>query len=105
MRPLPRTGFLFLALFLTQCAGTPPVKSYNIADLALRKAVEAQSEKYAPKNLQIAKKYYNLGKRYYNERKFEKAKKNFLKAIDWAEKAENLSFFKQVKQGEIASEE
>ncbi len=98
-------SFCFISLFFLQCAGTPPVYIYNQASLALKKAREAYGKTYSPKTLKISQRYYNQGEKLYTERRYRKAKEEFLKAIKWAEKTENLSLIRKIKEQEEITEE
>ena len=89
---------LFLSLSLVQCAGSPPIYTYNQAHLALKKAEQAEGKKYAPKAINISKKYYKKAQKLYNERKYKKCEKELLKSIEWAERVENLSLLRKFKE-------
>lgn len=97
---MARKFVLISALFLLgACVGPAPIKEYNIANTALQSARGAKAPSYAPGYWSRAQKSYFLAEKLYSEGKFEEAKAAFLKAKLFAERAENYTVLKVMKDG------
>ena len=98
MRPL--TAVIILSSLLSvACVGPAPVREYNLARTALDAARGAKSPEHAPGYWARAHKSYQEGELFYKERDFAKAKESFLRAKLFAERAENFTVIKIMREG------
>ena len=87
-------------LALSGCIAPQPIEEYTLARAALNSAKESGSERLAPGLWYKAEENYRKGQKYLKDRDNESAKVGFLKAIEFAEKAENASRLKKFESGE-----
>lgn len=98
------SGRVFLAvaclLTLGGCVAPLPIEEYTIARAAVTSARDAGSERLAAGLWYKAEENYRKGQKYLSDKDNESAKISFLKAIEFAEKAENASRLKKFESGE-----
>ncbi|MGI9548987.1 MAG: hypothetical protein ACR2M7_03270 [Bdellovibrionales bacterium] len=87
-------------LFLSSCAGIPPVQEYSLAYTALRAAEKFEAGKYAPTPYRKAIYYYRKGKKSFNKRLYIQARDLFEKCLESAEESENLTRWDRYKKGD-----
>ena len=86
-------------MLLGACVGPAPVKDYNLAHTALAAAKKAKASRHAPGYWSRAQKAYRLAVKQYKDREYEKAKASFKKARLFAERAENFTALKKMREG------
>jgi hypothetical protein len=92
---------LLYAFTLAGCVIAPlPVEEFTLARTALEAARESGADRLAPGLWHTAEEHYRLGQRDLKDKDNESAKKNFLRSIESAEKAENTSRLKKFSSGE-----
>jgi hypothetical protein len=79
--------------------GPPPYEEYSLARAAYQSARDAESSQYSSANWSRAESNYRSGQRAWADDDFEKARKFFKLAIEYSEKAENVSRLKKFKVG------
>lgn len=87
-------------LNLIGCVGPAPLDDYTLAYASLEAARTARAGKFAPGYLNQAEEYYRQAVVDYDERQYKEAKENFLRARQFAEKAENYTVLKKAETGE-----
>ena len=97
--------FLFysgVALFLGACQlAPPPREEYILARTALDAAKQSQSHRYSPGHWSKAEMAYRRGQIYFQERDYGRAREEFIKARQSAEKAENSARLIRSKNGDV----
>ncbi len=94
--------FVFLAMALTSCVVAPlPFEEYTLSRAAVTSAREAGADRLAPGFWFKAEENYQRGQKFLKEKDNENAKASFLRAIEFAEKAENASRLKKYESGEF----
>lgn len=88
-----------LFAFLGACVGPAPVKDYNLAHTAILAAKSAEAPKHAPAFWSRAQKAYRQAQKQYKDREYEKAMASFKKARLFAERAENFTALKKMREG------
>lgn len=78
----------------------PPYEEYTIAQSAVQAAQEADSPRMAANLWNKADEAYHKGVKAYKDAEFDDAKKYFIVAKDWAERAENATRLKKFQTGE-----
>ncbi len=86
--------------FLIACAEKPPVEEYTLARSAIQAAQAAGSNKYSPSLWFRAQEFYRRGENSFKGGIFDEARENFVEAKNFAERAENKSFYEKKKLGE-----
>lgn len=94
------TLLFILSLGVAGCASSPPIEEYTIARTALRAAQESDAARYASGFWHNAEQHYRKGQKLFRLNDFALAKEHFDKAIDYAEKAENVTRLKKYQSGE-----
>src|SRR3954463_2824389 len=90
-----------LCIGLTACVTPePPYEDYTIARAAVRSAQEADSARFAAGTWSKAEGYYRQGEKAYREFEFGSAKRNFIQATRWAERAEDTTRLKKFESGD-----
>ena len=97
-----KLSFLCLSFALFSCAGTPPLRSYNLARTALKHAKKYEAKKRAPKSYQKASFLYKEGQIHFRGRYYGSAKEAFEESKEFAEKAEDLSRWKLHEEGNFS---
>ena len=82
------------------CVAPLPIEEYTLARAAVTSARESGAERLAPGLWYKAEENYRKGQKFLKDKDNETAKVNFLKAIQFAEKAENASRLKKFESGE-----
>jgi hypothetical protein len=93
--------FLAVILFLTACATNPPTEEYTLARTALNAARDQDSARYAPSYWHQAEEAYRKGEGLFKAQEYKEAEEEFLKAKQFAEKAENTTRIQRFKSGEV----
>ena len=75
-------------------------EEYNLAHIAFRAAKESEAKRYAPRAFSKARKYLKWGERAYKKKNYKKSTEYFKKCRYYSEKAEEISRFKLLKQGD-----
>lgn len=93
----------FILLSSTSCFRNipQPIEEYSFARAAIEAAHGAQAPRLAHGYWSQADEAYRLGKLYYSEREYIKAKAQFIKAREAAEKAENAARVLKFKSGDF----
>ena len=95
------SGLLLLSVgLLAACVSKPPIVEYTLARSALDNAERVEANKYSPNNWQRAKEAFEKAQRELSDTDNDEARKSFIKARQWAEKAENQTRYNRFKQGE-----
>ena len=92
----------FVSIFLSSCAGTPPLKEYSLARTALFHAKKFEANKYQPQTYERSRYFYRQGKKSFNERFYSEARDFFEQSIKNAERAENITRWKKYKKGDYS---
>ncbi len=74
---------------LVGCAINPPLEEYTIARTAIDAAKQYKSDRYSPSLWYQAEENYRRGQLAFRQEDFKVAKSFFLKAKQFAERAEN----------------
>ena len=86
---------------LVACVAAPaPYDEYSLARTALASAREVDSAKNAPGFWNRAEDIYRTAEKEFKENDFEQAKKHFVLATQFAEKAENATKLKKFQSGD-----
>ena len=86
---------------LAACVVIPlPIEEHTLARAALSSARDAGAERLAPGLWYKAEENYRRGEKFLKDKDNESAKKNFLRAIEFSEQAENSSRLKKFESGE-----
>ena len=88
-----------LSLLLGACVGPAPIKDYNLAFAALSAAKNAEAPRHAPGYWSRAQKAYRSAVKQYKDREYEKALASFRQARLFAERAENFTALKKMREG------
>ena len=100
-RPFLLLVGLFL-FFATGCVNKErPNREYLLAEAAYLGAVDSDASRYAPNLYHKGERYFKRGVELFEDRRFKKAEEYFLKARNFAERAEDVARFKQFKSGEF----
>lgn len=86
-------------MLLGACVGPAPVQDYNLAYTALSAAQSAEAPRHAPAYWSRAQKAYRLAVKQYKDREYEKALASFKQARLFAERAENYTALKKMREG------
>lgn len=81
-------------------AAPPPYEEYALARTAVKAAQDVDSARFALGLWSRAEQNYTAAQRAYRDNEFENAKKHFLLAIQFAEKAENATRLKRFQSGD-----
>ncbi len=92
--------FLF-PIFLGGCASEPPNEDYSLATIAIEAAKVAGAPKVSIGYWSKAQASLKQGEEEYEQREFPQAKASFIKARNFAEKAENAARIKRLRSGEV----
>jgi len=79
--------------------GPTPYEEYTLARAAIRAAREADSAQFAPGPWHKADNAYRSGQKAWNESEYDRARKQFKTAIEYAERAENMTRIKKFQTG------
>ena len=85
---------------LIGCVAPRPIEEYTLARAAVNSARESGAERLAPGLWHKAEEHYRNGQKSFKDKDNEGAMVGFLKAIEFAEKAENASRLKKFESGE-----
>ena len=91
-----------VVMAVTACvvAAPPPYEEYTLARTAVSAAKEVDSAKNAPGFWNRAEENYRAAQKEFKDNEFAEAKKHFLLAIQYAEKAENATKLKKFQSGD-----
>lgn len=92
---------LALVFILVACATQPPVEEYTLARTAIAAARDQDSARYAPSYWHQAEESYRKGEGYFKAQDYKLAEEEFIKAKQFAEKAENATRVQRFKSGEV----
>lgn len=101
---LPKTTRIagLLVFFLFSCQTTPaPIEEYSLARAAIEAAQAAQAPRHSSGYWSQAELAYRQGQTYYRDGDYSQAKREFLKAKSFAEKAENSARLIRQKNEEV----
>lgn len=93
----------FILIFLVGCkviAAPPPYEEYTLARAAIRAAQDVDSPRFAPSVWNKAEENFRAGQKSYKEADYDQAKKFFQSALQFAEKAENVTRLKKFQSGD-----
>lgn len=88
-----------LLVLLVSCVGPAPIREYNLAHTAVEAAKQAKSPENAPGYWARARKSYLQGEQHFKNREYKEAKEAFLRAKLFAERAENFTVLKVMREG------
>lgn len=92
---------LLVVAALAGCVVPPaPYEEYSLARTAIRAAQEADSARFATGLWHRAEESYRNGQKAYKDSEFAEAKKHFIQAQQFAERAENVTRLKKFQSGE-----
>lgn len=91
-------AFLTISL-LVGCVGPAPIREYNLARTAVEAARSAKSPENAPGYWARARKSYLQGEQHFKNREYKEAQEAFLRAKLFAERAENFTVLKIMREG------
>lgn len=100
MRPWIAVVGVGATLWLSACVAPLPIEEYTLARAAVTSAKESGAERLAPGMWYKAEENYRRGQKALKDSDNEVAKTSFLRAIGFAEKAENASRLKKYETGE-----
>lgn len=81
-------------------AAPPPYEEYTLARAAVRAAQEVDSPRFASRAWNKAEENYRAGEKSYKDADYDNAKKYFRQALQFAEKAENVTRLKKFQSGD-----
>jgi hypothetical protein len=90
-----------LGLFSGCATSSPPFEEYSLARAAIEAARIVDAPKYSVAYWSKAEEAYLRGQSNYKERDFENARREFVRARQNAEKAENTARYYKIKNGEV----
>jgi len=94
--------FSFAILIFSSCQlAPPPTEEYILARTAIEAAKQSQSHRYSPGHWSKAEMAYRRGQFFYKERDYDRAREEFVKARQSAEKAENSARLIRSKNGDV----
>ncbi len=79
----------------------PPIEEYSLARAAIEAARSSQAQKYATGYWQKADESYRRARGLYQDRDYDKARDEFTRARQAAEKAENSARLQRQKTGDV----
>ncbi|MFK8138855.1 MAG: DUF4398 domain-containing protein [Bdellovibrionales bacterium] len=86
---------LLLSFILVSCQTIPPpLKDYTLARAAIFYAGTVGASSKSPGNWHKAEDFFRRGELKYNQKEYEEAKRYFVLARKYAEKAENVAILK-----------
>jgi hypothetical protein len=85
---------------LVGCVGPAPIEDYTLASTALNAARSSKASRFAPGFLGQAEEFYRQAQLDYEDRRYDEARENFVRARQFAEKAENYTVLKKAETGE-----
>lgn len=94
--------FIFLVLTASSCAGPKPILEHSIAHRALSEAKKSEAPRRAPKLWRQSRQTYRKAMQFLKAQKNKKAKEAFIKAKNYAEKAETKALIKKSDSGEFS---
>lgn len=89
----------FIFVSLVSCVGPAPRSEMSLANVALESARESNAAKHAPGLFRQAEDLYRQALSEYEEKNYQAASENFLRAKQFAEKAENYTVLKKAESG------
>ena len=95
-----KPSFFIVSLSFISCAGTPPLKEYNLAYSALRYARKYEAKARASEPYRQAFSLYKEARSHFKNRYYGSAWEAFHESREWAEKAEEISRWKKYKEGD-----
>ncbi|MBX3021109.1 MAG: DUF4398 domain-containing protein [Bdellovibrionales bacterium] len=78
----------------------PPYEEYSLARVAMKAAADADASRFATGLYNRAEENFRNGQKSYQDNDFDRAKKQFQMAIQFAEKAENATRLKKFQSGD-----
>ena len=88
-------------LILGGCATNPPLNEYTLARTALEAAKDQEAARYAPSYFHQAEENFREAEVQFREHEYRDSEENFIKAREFAEKAENSARLQKYKSGEV----
>ena len=100
---ISRAVAIFLCSFaFSSCVLPPaPVEVYALARAAIDAAKAVDAARYSAGYFHKAEQTYRSAQQEFDEREYESAKEDFLRAKDYAERAENSARLIRFKNGEV----
>ena len=93
---------LLACLILSSCVTVEvPVEEYSLARAAQNAALNSDASKFAPQYFHKAQKLYKRGEQLFKERYYDDARKHFVLARKYAERAESIARVKQFQTGDL----
>jgi Domain of unknown function (DUF4398) len=98
-----KTAAVFLIVLISMgCQHNPPIEEYTLARTALSAAKKAGGNRYAPSYFHSAEESYLSGEARFKENEYDQSRELFVKARQFAEKAENIARLQKFKTGEVS---
>jgi hypothetical protein len=94
------SSLVFLGAMAGCVAAPAPYDEYSLARSAVRAAQEFDSARFATGLWNKAEENYHNGQKAFKEAEFDRAKKYFVAAQQYAEKAENATRLKKFQSGD-----
>lgn len=92
---------VFFVFILIGCSTPQPVEEYTLARTALQFAKDQDAPRYAPSYWHQAEEAYRKGEVNFKNHDYGDAGEEFIKAKEFAEKAENATRAQKYKSGEF----
>lgn len=94
---------ILVSVLLSACVtANIPSREYTLAKAAYDAAIAAEAVKFAPQLYYKAEKSYKKAELLYKDRYYDEARKEFIAAQKWSERAENAARMKQFNSGETS---
>jgi hypothetical protein len=95
-------GLIFLLLFagVIGCAHAQPIDEWALAYSAVDSAKQVQAHRYAPGLWFKAEESYKSAQELFDERAYRESEQEFVRARNFAERAENITRIKRYQSGE-----
>lgn len=94
-------GLIILAMIVGCQTAPVPIEDYSLARAALDAARSVQAARHSPGYWHQAEEAYRKGRIYFEDRDYGKAKEQFVRSRQAAEKAENSARLIRQKTGDI----
>lgn len=98
---LKKVSPLLLIFFMGCQTGPIPVEDYTLARAAIDAAREVQAPRHAPGFWHQAEESYRKARLLYRDQRWDEARKEFVRARQAAEKAENAARLNRQRTGDV----
>ncbi len=95
-------GAVLTVFLLSGCVTTPPpTEEYALARAAMDAAKAVEAARYSPGNWHQAEQSYRRAETLYDDHEYSESQKEFIRARQAAERAENSARLIRLKNGEV----